>query len=238
MRKIWIISLFPKEVEHSLSFGVIGNHLSSGKITLEYLNPADFNERGFKGVDGHPYGGGPGMVMRADVMANCINDGVSPNYQHRDDFLVIYPNPKGKVYQNEEAKYLSRILENKDIVFVCGRYEGIDERFIKKYVDLEYSIGDFVLSGGELACSVIIDSLLRFSEDVLGNKHSALEDSFEEGLLDSPKYTKPRIFEGMEVPEVLLSGNHAKISAYNEEKRLEETHRFRPDLINKGSKSE
>ena len=148
MRRIWIISLFPREVEHSLSYGVIGNYLSSGKVKVKYLNPSDFNERGFKGVDSAPYGGGPGMVMRADVMASCINDGVLPSYQSRDEFLVIYPNPKGKIYQNNEAKSLSQVFEYKDIVFVCGRYEGIDERFIENYVDLEFSIGDFVLSGG------------------------------------------------------------------------------------------
>lgn len=238
MKRIWVISLFPQEVERSLSYGVIGNYLSSGKVELKYLNPSNFNDRGFKGVDSAPYGGGPGMVMRADVMAACINKGVLPSYQSREEFVVIYPNPKGKVYQNNEAKLISSIFESKDLVFICGRYEGIDERFVDRYVDIEYSIGDYVLTGGELACSVIIDSFLRFSRDVLGNNLSALEDSFEGGMLDSPKYTRPSMFEGLPVPEVLLSGNHAKISHYHESKRIEETARCRPDLLNKGSQIE
>jgi tRNA (guanine37-N1)-methyltransferase len=231
MRKVWFISLFPALVKEIFSHGVIGKCFSNGTFELNILNPSDFSDRGFKGVDSSPYGGGPGMVMRADVLSKCLNEGVMPHYKSIDELRVIFPTPRGKKWSNSESKLLLKRCEEKDLLFVCGRYEGVDERFLKKYVDEEFSLGDYVISGGELAASIILDTMLRFRPNVLGNNLSASSDSFEGGLLDSPKYTKPREFEGDVVPEVLLSGDHKKIDQFNLEQMIKETEKYRMDLF-------
>ena len=231
MKKIWVVTLFPELIKHSLSKGVIGRYFEKNSQTLNIINPSDYNSKGFKGVDSPPYGGGPGVIMRADILANCFNEGILRNYKCRDDLRVILPTPRGSRWSNIEAKRIISLYEHKDLVFICGRYEGIDERFIQKYVDLEYSIGDYVLSGGELATCVMIDSFMRFKKNVLGNEVSVNQDSFEDSLLDSPKFTRPRTFEGLSVPDVLMSGDHAKIHEYNERERISETKKYRPDIM-------
>ena len=231
MRKIWFITLFPDLIKECLSQGVIGKYFSEGEVEFITLNPSDYCVKGFKGVDSAPYGGSPGMVLRADILFNCLNEGVLRHYTSINDLHVIYPTPRGKQWSNLEAKKLLLEFEQKDIVFICGRYEGVDERFLQKYVTMEFSIGDYVLSGGELAATIMLDTTLRFKESVLGNSLSAKCDSFEGNLLDSPKYTRPRIFQGLKVPDILLSGNHQKIAEYDEQQRHEQTLKFRPDLL-------
>lgn len=234
MKKIWFITLFPNLIKEVLSHGVIGNFFNDrddSQIQLEFLNPSDFSPKGYKGVDSSPYGGSPGMVIRADVLSCCLEEGILKNYNNLQDVHIIYPTPRGKRWNNQHAKQLLNKTETKDIVFVCGRYEGVDERFLTKYVNEEISIGDYVLSGGELAAAIIVDSSLRFKDRVLGNNQSAHNDSFENNLLDSPKYTRPRIFAGIPVPDILLSGDHQKIAEFDLQQRYEQTLLHRPDLL-------
>lgn len=218
--KIWFITLFPEIIRSYFQHGVI----SRASNYLEIVNPADFSEKGRKGVDSAPYGGGPGMVMRADVLAATLDKTVlkgSPGVK-REGLHVVYTSPVGPKWDSVHAKKLSRNIITgsiKDLVFICGRYEGVDQRFIDLYVDSVFSVGDFVLTGGELPCLSIADSFLRFVPGTLGNEVSAADDSFENGLLDSPKWTRPSIFKGRSVPEVLLSGNHSKIDQFNDSMR-------------------
>lgn len=234
MKKIWIITLFPEYFEPLLKFGIVGQALRGERGVspkLEFVQLRNFASNDYKGVDDSPFGGGPGMVIRADVLKKALLNGVIANggYDSLEDLLVIFPSPRGKCLNNIESKKLSQI--EKDLVFICGRYEGIDERFISKYVDMEISLGDFVLSGGEIATMAIIDSLLRFKDGVLGNSDSKDFESFENGLLEYPQYTRPPVFEGVEVPGVLMSGHHKKIEEYRLSESLRITKKYRPDLI-------
>ena len=180
------------------------------------------------------------MVMRADILKKALWEGVieageyGPDY--KDKLHVVFPGPRGKSWNQEVCKDFSKRMgiedgKGKDIVFICGRYEGIDERFIQAYVDEEISLGDYVLTGGELAVMSIIDSSLRFLPGVLGNRESFQQESFNKGLLEHPQYTRPRTFEGASVPEVLLSGHHKKIEAFEQAESLRITKLYRPDLL-------
>lgn len=234
MKKIWIITLFPEYFEPLTKFGIIGQALRGERGNspeLHFVQLRDFSNKDYKGVDDTPFGGGPGMVMRPDVLRRALFEGVvkNGNYSSVDELEVIYTGPRGKVWNNVECKSISKL--NKDIVFICGRYEGIDERFIEKYVNQTISLGDFVLSGGEIAVMAIIDSLLRFHNGVLGNSESKDFESFENGLLEHPQYTRPQDFEGLLVPEILLSGHHKKIEEYRNSESLRITKKYRPDLI-------
>jgi tRNA (guanine37-N1)-methyltransferase len=187
----------------------------------------------YKAVDDTPYGGGPGMVMRPDVLANAFQEGVMipGGYTDKSQLTVIYTSPRGVPWNNQVAReFGTQTMTDKDLVFICGRYEGIDERFLDQYVNLSFSLGDYVLTGGELAVMTMLDSAVRFVPGILGNKSSASEDSFEDGLLECPQYTKPREFEGLEVPEVLANGHHAKIKIWQQEQKEQTTKRLRPDL--------
>ena len=235
-KTIWIITLFPEMFYEFFNNGVIGRALREREkfqFEVRCLNPSEFSLKGRKGVDDAPYGGGPGMVLKADVLSKTLNEGVFSNYLNEKCPKVIFPNPRGEKWNNNICRsFASNYLVEggEDLVFIAGRYEGIDERFIEKYVDLEYSIGDYVLTGGELAIMAMLDSSFRFVPDCLGNSESANNDSFEKGLIDSPKYTRPLVFEGMGVPEILLSGNHQKISLFNQEEREKATIKDRDDL--------
>lgn len=241
MKKIWIVSLFPDFFNSLKGNGVIGRFFQSDDVDLECLYLGDYSAKSFKGVDEAPYGGGPGVVLRADVLEKAILD-IKEKRNFGDDFKnklkIIYTAPRGKVFNNTYAHELAEDFSKgeKDLVFICGRYEGIDERFISQYVDEIYSLGDFVLSGGEVAVMTIIDSFSRFVPGVLGNADSANDDSFENGLIEGPQYTRPATFNGEEVPSVLTSGNHAKIEEFRLQKRLEFTKKLRPDLFDKYSK--
>jgi tRNA (guanine37-N1)-methyltransferase len=242
-RHIWIISLFPEFFEAFLETGLAGQALKGKRgvdLSVHLLQLRDFSGSSYKGVDDAPYGGGPGMVMRADILKKALWEGVieageyGPNY--KDKLHVVFPGPRGKSWNQEVCKDFSKRMgiedgKGKDIVFICGRYEGIDERFIQAYVDEEISLGDYVLTGGELAVMTIIDSSLRFLPGVLGNRESFRQESFNNGLLEHPQYTRPRTFEGVDVPEVLLSGHHKKIKAFEQTESLRITKFYRPDLL-------
>lgn len=240
-KRIWILTLFPEFFEPLLKCGIAGSALRGERSdTIQFevncINIRDYSTTKYKSVDDSPFGGGPGMVMRADILRDALMTGVleKGGYKERSELRVVYTSPRGVVWDNLVARaFGTGALSDpqKDIVFICGRYEGIDERFLEKYVDEFYSIGDFVLTGGELAVMVMLDSAVRFVPGILGNKLSSEADSFEDGMIEFPQYTKPREFEGMNVPDVLMEGHHKKIDEWQKAEKLRLTKKHRPDLL-------
>lgn len=215
-----VLTLFP-EMFSALDESIIGRAKENKLIDIELINIRDFSKDKHKKVDDTPYGGGAGMVMRPDIVYDAyksIKD---------EKAKVIYLSPQGKVFNQSKVQELSK--EN-HIILLCGHYEGIDQRVIDEIVDEEISIGDYVLTGGELPAMVLIDSISRYVEGVL-SKESIEEESFSDGLLEYPQYTRPEIFLGKEVPEILKSGHHENINKWRKEKSLEITRVKRPDLI-------
>jgi tRNA (guanine37-N1)-methyltransferase len=240
--KVWVLTLFPEYFEPLKNCGVISRAFTKNDIEIITVNIRDYIPTKHKGVDDSPYGGGPGMVMRADYLSLALKEGVIGPGGYTDikkDLHIIAPGPRGKVWNDSYARYFSRTHFGKDketqidLVFVCGRYEGIDERFFQQYVDEHISIGDYIISGGEIAVINILDSSFRFLPGVLGNSDSSSEDSFSNNLLESPQYTRPSEFEGMKVPSVLLSGDHKKIADYRHLESIKLTSTLRPELMNK-----
>jgi tRNA (guanine37-N1)-methyltransferase len=218
-----ILTIFP-DLFDTLDHGVIGKAKNNGSfsINLHDIRKHAVNKHGQ--IDGKPYGGGEGMLMMPQPLKKSLED-IPKNKLGK----VIYLSPQGKPLNNIKAKELST---EKSITFICGRYEGIDQRFIDKYVDEEISIGDFIISGGELAALCSIDAIVRHIPGVLGNEDSSENDTFSNGLLKGPQYSRPEIFEEMKVPDVLLSGNHEKIKEWKELKSIEATINRRPELLN------
>jgi tRNA (guanine37-N1)-methyltransferase len=246
MKKIWIITLFPNYFDPLINFGITGSALRGERglsIEIKTIQLRNFTPKDYKGVDDSPYGGGAGMVMRADVLKEALLKGVVEVGQYGNDFKsklhVVFAGPRGQTWNNSYCKDFANRFKNedsKDLVFICGRYEGIDERFLTLYVDEQISVGDYILTGGEIPVMAIIDSSLRFFSGVLGNKESADQESFQNNLLEYPQYTRPKIFDNIEVPEILTSGHHQKISKYQEEESLRLTKLYRPDLLLKKDK--
>tara|TARA_B100000575_G_scaffold294242_1_gene308910 strand:+ start:2639 stop:3403 length:765 start_codon:yes stop_codon:yes gene_type:complete len=230
--RISIVTLFPKLFDAFAEVGVTGRAIKRGIAEIECFNPREFAGNSYGSVDERPYGGGPGMVMMAEPLRKTINT-IAEKHSGRN-LVVINFSPCG---QKLDQHFIEQLTSKSDDVsqycLICGRYEGIDERFIQKYVDISISLGDFVVSGGELGAFVLLDALLRRLPGTLGNKESSLHDSFMEGMLQYPHYTKPDIFESMRVPSVLKSGNHKAIEAWRREKAIERTLKHRPDLISK-----
>lgn len=242
IRRIFILTLFPEYFRPLLDCGIAGQALRGERASEEFkfevhlLNVRDFSTTKYRSVDDSPYGGGPGMVMRADILRDALMEGIvrAHGYASKDELHVVYTSPRGVVWNNKVAReFGSTVLSatGKDVVFICGRYEGIDERFLEKYVDAYYSIGDYVLTGGEIAVMAMLDSAVRFVPGILGNKLSSLHDSFEDGLIEHPQYTKPAEFEGMTVPEVLMGGHHKKIEEWQKAEKIRMTKKYRSDLI-------
>lgn len=220
--KVEILTILPGLVRGYLQEGMLGRAIRDGLMTVNLKYIRDYASDKHQMTDDYPYGGGPGLVMKAEPLANAHN-AIKKEKKSRTIFLT----PQGKTFSAGDAKRLSRY---KQLILVCGRYEGVDQRFRDKYVDEEISIGDYVLTGGELPALVVLDAVSRFVPKVLGNDLSAECDSFSSGLLEHPQYTKPREFEGMEVPEVLTNGNHKLIKEWQLEKSLKKTAKVRPDL--------
>ena len=216
-----VLTLFP-EMFSILDESIIGRAKKNKQIDINLVNIRDFSENKHNKVDDTPYGGGAGMVMMPDVVYRAYN-----SLENKEKAKVIYMSPQGKKLNQEKVKELSK--EN-HLIILCGHYEGIDQRVLDKIVDEEISIGDYVLTGGEIPAMVLIDSVSRYVEGVL-NKESIKEESFIENLLEYPQYTRPEVFEGEKVPEVLLSGNHKEIDKWRKEKSLEITKKKRPDLL-------
>ncbi len=221
--KFDIITLFPEMFSAIKEEGVIARAMKKSLISINTWQLRDFSSNNYKNVDEKPYGGGAGMVMQVKPIRDCISKikQTSPNTK------VIYLSPQGKKLDQNLVEELATF---ESITMLCGRYEGIDERVIENDIDFEISIGDYVISGGELAAMVVIDSISRRLPGVLGNEVS-LKDSFTDNLLDCPHYTRPEVIDGQTVPDVLLSGNQAKIDAWRLEKSIKKTKQKRPDLL-------
>lgn len=220
-----ILTVFPEIIEGFRTTGVIGKAVEKSLIDINLINIRDFSEDKHKKTDDYTYGGGAGMVMLPQPVASALH------YvkQKRSNPIVIYFSPQGQTLTQDKAVQFSQ--EYDEIVLICGRYEGLDQRIIDEYVDIECSIGDYVLSGGEIPAMALVDAVARNIDGVLGNEHALAEESFEDGLLEYPQYTRPQVFEEMEVPPILLSGNHGKIATWREYQRLQTTLKKRPDLL-------
>ena len=225
-----VITLFPEMFDAITQYGVTRRAAEQGKFVLHTWNPREFTSDKHRSVDDRPYGGGPGMLMLAEPLAQAIATAKQSQAQTGVvKSCVIHLSPQGRQLTHEVVKEL--LERNDGLILLASRYEGVDERLIRQQVDEELSIGDYVLSGGELAAMVLIDSLVRHLPGVLGDAESAQQDSFVAGLLDCPHYTRPEIFEGEGIPEVLLSGHHAKIEKWRLKQALGRTWQRRPDLL-------
>lgn len=222
---IGVISLFPEMFRAVVDYGVTGRAVKNGLLNVQCWNPRDFTYDRHRTVDDRPYGGGPGMLMMVQPLRDAIHEAKAAA---GDGVRVIYLSPQGRKLDQQGVRQLAT---HQKLILVCGRYEGIDERVIRTEIDEEWSIGDYVLSGGELPAMVLIDSVSRFIPGVLGHESSAEEDSFADGLLDCPHFTRPEVLEGMEVPPVLLSGNHAEIRRWRLKQSLGRTWLRRPELL-------
>ena len=225
---IHIISIFPEMFDAVTKHGVIARAIKQGLVSLKVYNPRDFALDRHNTVDDRPYGGGPGMVMIPDVMAAVLKSAIA-NAKHEPH--VVYLTPQGRKFDHDSAVKFAGDSRSRSLIMIAGRYEGIDERFVERYVDSEWSIGDFVLSGGELPAMIMVDAIARLLPDSLGNSQSAEQDSFVSGLLDCPHYTRPEKFEGESVPAVLLSGDHQAIERWRVKQALGRTWQRRPDLL-------
>ncbi len=227
--KIDIISIFPQMFD-ALNYGMIKRARDQSALQIDLWNPRDFTTDVHRMVDDRPYGGGPGMVMMAKPLSDALD--AAKRKQEDTGFKnapVLYLTPQGKRLEQKEVKRLAKLPA---LTLLAGRYEGVDERLIEGRVDLEVSIGDYVLAGGEFPAMVLVDAISRLLPDVLGNAQSTLEESFEDAGLDFPQYTRPKNYDGLEVPAVLLSGNHQNIANWRKQKATERTKQRRPDLIN------
>ena len=223
-----VITLFPRMYLALEEEGVVGRAISQQRIQLTTWNPRDYTTDRHRTVDDRPYGGGPGMVMKLEPLAKAIEAAKQADAQAAK---VIYLSPQGRQLNQDKVKAL--VASQQRLILIAGRYEGIDERIIDAYVDEELSIGDYVLSGGELASMVVIDAMTRLLPGVLGHDESAQQDSFAQGLLDCPHYTRPEESSLGDVPEVLLSGDHASIAQWRAQQALIRTWLRRPDLLAK-----
>lgn len=226
---IQVVSLFPQMFEALSEHGVTGRAIRDGLVQLGIVNPRDYTEDRHRTVDDRPYGGGPGMVMMAEPLRAAIDD-ARKALSNGEKAKVVYLSPQGRKLDQSGVQQLAK---REEMILICGRYEGIDERLIASEVDEEWSIGDFVLSGGELAAMVLIDATTRLIPGALGHEDSAEQDSFMHGLLDYPHYTRPEILDGRAVPEVLLSGNHRNIENWRHKQALGRTWLRRPELLEK-----
>lgn len=223
-----VISLFPDWVDQLRDYGVVGRGIRNHRLELQTWNPRDYSNNRNRRVDDRPFGGGPGMVMQVGPLENTLaairnaraSDRVAP---------VVMLSPQGESFDQDWAQALGQ--REKGFVLLCGRYEGVDQRFIDNHVDVQLSVGDFVLSGGELPAMMVIDAVARLMPGVLGDADSAMEDSFAQGILDHPHYTRPATSSGESVPDILLSGDHAAIDRWRKQQALGRTWLRRPDLL-------
>ena len=225
--QIGVVTLFPEMLEALVCCGITGRAIQEGHLRLRCWNPRDLAVDLHRTVDDRPYGGGPGMVMRVEPLASTIK---AAKAELGSDTSVIYLTPQGRRLDQEGV---TRLADRRTLVLVAGRYEGIDERVVETEIDEEWSIGDYVLSGGELAAMVVIDAVTRLLPGTLGHQDSAGEDSFFSGLLDCPHYTRPEVAAGLKVPDVLLGGNHEAIRRWRLKQALGRTWERRPDLLEK-----
>lgn len=222
--KFHFLTVFP-EYFGVLDYGIIGRAAREGRFSVNVVNVRDYSTDKHRKTDDYPYGGGAGMVMTPDPIVRAT-EAADPDHKA----LRIYMSPKGEPFKQSMAKELAAYDE---LLFLCGGYEGVDERAIELTVDREISIGDYVLTGGELPALVVMNAVARYIDGVLGSSESTVEESFSSGLLEYPQYTRPQVYRGLSVPDVLVSGNHAEVDAWRARKSLEITKARRPDLLDK-----
>ena len=222
-----VLTIFPEMFESPFSSGLISKASVKGLLKINCHDIRKYSTDRHKSVDDYPFGGGPGMVLKPEPIFSAVEDLQSSN-EIGNNSRIIVMSPQGRMFDKNIARELTRYDE---LVLICGRYEGIDDRVIQNLADEELSIGNYILNGGELAAMVVIDSVSRLLPGVVGSEQSILEDSLAEDLLKYPQYTRPRSFRGFEVPEVLLSGNHKIIEKWRKDKSIEKTNNKRPDLI-------
>ena len=222
-----VLTIFPEMFESPFSSGLISKAAVKGLLKVNCHDIRKYSTDSHKSVDDYPFGGGPGMVLKPEPIFSAVEDLQSSN-EIGNNSRIIVMSPQGRMFDKNIARELTRYDE---LVLICGRYEGIDDRVIQNLADEELSIGNYILNGGELAAMVVIDSVSRLLPGVVGSEQSILEDSLADDLLKYPQYTRPRSFRGFEVPEVLLSGNHKIIEKWRKDKSIEKTNNKRPDLI-------
>lgn len=227
--KFNILTLFPSLILPFLKEGVLGRSVKNGILKVNVTDIRDFAEGKHKITDDRPFGGGSGMVMMAEPIERALK-----SLDHPANSITILLSPQGKKFDQPLAWDLAKYDQ---VTLICGRYEGVDERVIAQNVDMELSVGDYILSGGELGALIVLDAVSRLVPGVLGCDNSNKEDSFEDGLLEHPQYTRPRVFNGEEVPEILLSGDHEKIRKWRREQSIKRTYSKRPDLLEKAALS-
>lgn len=224
--KFVVLTLFPDMIRQALSYSVMGRAIEAGIIQVEAVDIRDYAHNRHNTVDDYPFGGGAGMVMQAPPVYEAYQDVISRLVSPKAP--VIFMSPAGRTFNQQTAV---RLAQEEEIILLCGHYEGVDQRVLDEIVTEEISAGDFVLTGGELPALMIMDAVSRLVDGVLGNGESAVEESFSGMFLEYPQYTRPREWRGIEAPEVLLSGHHANIEAWREEKAMEATFRKRPELL-------
>lgn len=222
--KITILTLFPKMFD-ALNESLIGKAINKGLLDIEVVNFRDFSLDKHKKTDDYAFSGGAGMVLTPQPIYDAIQSVLTP------DSYVVYMSPKGTPLTQNKVKQLAR--EIKHLIIICGHYEGLDERIITLCVNEQISIGDFILTGGEIPALALVDSVSRYVDGVLHNSESVEDESFSDGLLEYPQYTRPQEFMGLRVPDVLLNGNHKEIAKWKQEQKILETKKYRPDLLNK-----
>ena len=223
--KFKILTLFPEMFPGPLAHSISGKALSKKLFEIEVINIRDFSDNKSNSVDEKPFGGGAGMIIKPDVMQNALDYATKDNIKNKK---IIFLSPGG---QTVNTDVVNKLVTFDELVIICGRYEGIDERFLKFNAIEEYSIGDFILSGGEIPSIILIDTCVRLIPEVLGNKNSLVSESFQNHLIEYPQFTKPRVWQNLEVPEILLNGNHEKVSEWKLKTSIEVTKRKRPDLF-------
>ena len=230
--KFTVMTLFPEMVLSGLNTSIIGRAVNAEIISIDAVNIRDYTNDKHRHVDDYPYGGGAGMVMMAEPIYCCYKDILDKRSQEGSEKKprVIYMTPQGKTFNQSMAKELAK---EEELIFLCGHYEGVDERVLEEIVTDEVSVGDYVLSGGELPAMVMIDAISRMVPGVLTNEESGMNESFEGNLLEYPQYTRPEEWMGKKVPEVLLSGHHANLEKWRREKQIEKTLKVRPELLEK-----
>lgn len=228
---IAIVTLFPEMFSALTEYGISGRAVSKGLVQIKCINPRDFAGDRHQTVDNRPYGGGPGMVMMVEPLQLAVHEAkrwMAEQNAADAPSKVIYLSPQGR---RLEQQHVAQLRQAPNLILIAGRYEGVDERFIEQEVDEEWSIGDYVLSGGELPAMVLMDALIRLHPEALGDVESAQQDSFTQGLLDCPHYTRPESYDGRDVPNVLLSGDHRRIERWRLQQALGRTWERRPDLL-------
>ena len=230
-----VLTLFPEMIEKAMNESIFGRGIKNDLLSLDCVNIRDFSKDKHNHVDDYPYGGGAGMVMQAEPVYDAYNHVMNKIREHSDKPVrVVYMTPQGKVFNQHISEELAK---EEDLILLCGHYEGIDERVLEMIVTDNISIGDYVLTGGELAAMVVMDSVSRNVKGVLNNEDSAEFESFHDNLLEYPQYTRPENFMDKKVPDVLLSGHHANIEKWRREQSLIRTYERRPDLLNEANLS-